>query len=79
MERAPTDVAGKALFILEVQAAMRRRVLAEASLLGMQAAGGAGELLFLAPTSDPERLGRIAAALAGLDGVRGVRCSVMTA
>jgi len=74
----PPDDVGRALFVLRVQAAVRRRVLAQALLLGMQGAGGAGELLFLAPTSDPDELGRIAEHLASLDGVRDVRCSVLT-
>ncbi|MCA1812941.1 MAG: hypothetical protein LC624_03190 [Halobacteriales archaeon] len=81
MEVVDTDASaegfGRALFVLRVQSASRRHVLAEALTLGMQGAGGAGELLFLAPTDDPEKLGRLAEALASLDGVRDVRCSVL--
>jgi hypothetical protein len=68
---------GRALFVLRVQAAMRRHILAHALQLGMQGAGGAGELLFLAPTSDPARLAELAEQLAALDGVHDVRCSVL--
>jgi hypothetical protein len=72
-----TDDVGRALFVLKVHARLQREVLAAALLLGMQGAGGAGELLFLAPTSDPEELGRLAQQLAGLDGVRDVSCAVV--